>query len=73
MKQKRYARMLGMLVGVLSVTILKFKPSLFYRYAFMQGDDPTTSTYERYDPLLSSGLATGYRESILEKLLVMVI
>jgi hypothetical protein len=22
----------------------------------MQGDDPTTSTYERYDPLLSSGL-----------------
>jgi len=35
---------------------IKFKPSLFYRYAFMQGDDPTTSTYERYDPLLSSGL-----------------
>jgi hypothetical protein len=35
---------------------IKFKPSLYYRYAFMQGDDPTTSTYERYDPLLSSGL-----------------
>ena len=35
---------------------LKFKPSLYYRYAFMKGDDPNTETYERYDPLLSSGL-----------------
>jgi len=33
-----------------------FKPSLYYRFAFMQGDDPNTATYERYDPLLSSGL-----------------
>ena len=36
----------------------KFKPSLYYRYAFMQGDDPDTETYERFDPLLTGGLGT---------------
>jgi len=35
-----------------------FKPSLYYRYAFMQGDDPETNTYERFDPLLTGGLGT---------------
>lgn len=34
----------------------KFKPSLYYRYAFMQGDDPETQTYERFDPILTGGL-----------------
>lgn len=34
----------------------KFKPALYYRYAFMQGDDPETATYERFDPLLTGGL-----------------
>lgn len=36
----------------------KMKPSLYYRYAFMQGDDPETETYERFDPLLTGGLGT---------------
>ncbi len=36
----------------------KLKPSLYYRYAFMQGDDPGTETYERFDPLLTGGLGT---------------
>ncbi|WP_430812908.1 MULTISPECIES: hypothetical protein [unclassified Carboxylicivirga] len=36
----------------------KMKPSLYYRYAFMQGDDPNTETYERFDPLLTGGLGT---------------
>lgn len=36
----------------------KLKPSLYYRYAFMQGDDPETETYERFDPLLTGGLGT---------------
>ncbi|MRN67685.1 alginate export family protein [Brucella sp. 10RB9213] len=31
-------------------------PSLSYRYAYFSGDDPNTSRYERFDPLLSTGL-----------------
>jgi hypothetical protein len=31
-------------------------PSLSYRYAVFSGDDPDTETYERFDPLLSTGL-----------------
>lgn len=31
-------------------------PSLSYRYAYFSGDDPNTATYERFDPLLSTGL-----------------
>lgn len=36
----------------------KLKPSLYYRYAFMEGDDPNTDEYERFDPLLTGGLGT---------------
>jgi hypothetical protein len=32
------------------------KPGLYYRFAWMQGDDSTTSAYERFDPLLTGGL-----------------
>lgn len=31
-------------------------PSLTYRYALSSGDDPDTVSYERFDPLLSTGL-----------------
>jgi hypothetical protein len=31
-------------------------PSLSYRYAAFSGDDPDTQTFERWDPLLSTGL-----------------
>jgi hypothetical protein len=31
-------------------------PSLSYRYARFSGDDPNTRRYERFDPLLSTGL-----------------
>jgi hypothetical protein len=31
-------------------------PSLSYRYAYFSGDDPDTPRYERFDPLLSTGL-----------------
>lgn len=34
----------------------KFRPSLYYRFAFMQGDDSTTSHYEKFDPVLTGGL-----------------
>jgi len=37
---------------------LPLKPSLSYRYAALSGDDPDTATYERFDPLMSTGL--GY-------------
>jgi hypothetical protein len=30
-----------------------WRPGLSYRYAFFSGDDPTTQTYERFDPLFS--------------------
>ena len=35
---------------------LPWKPSLSYRYAHASGDDPATGHYERFDPLLSTGL-----------------
>jgi hypothetical protein len=31
-------------------------PSITYRYAVFSGDDPQTTAYERFDPLLSTGL-----------------
>lgn len=50
---RAYAWYLG---GGIRRNDIKFKPSLYYRYAFMQGDNPETRTYERFDALLSSGL-----------------
>lgn len=35
---------------------LLWKPSLSYRYAHASGDKPDTDRYERFDPLLSTGL-----------------
>lgn len=32
-----------------------WKPTLSYRYSHFSGDDPNTSRYERWDPLLSGG------------------
>lgn len=37
---------------------LPWHPSISYRYAYFSGDDPSTATYERFDPLMSTGL--GY-------------
>ena len=34
----------------------KWTPSISYRYAAFSGDDPDTETFERWDPLLSTGL-----------------
>ena len=36
----------------------KWTPSISYRYAAFSGDDPNTKTFERWDPLLSTGLGT---------------
>jgi hypothetical protein len=35
---------------------LPWRPSLSYRFASFSGDDPDTATYERFDPLMSTGL-----------------
>lgn len=35
---------------------LPWTPSLSYRYAYFSGDDPNSPRYERFDPLLSTGL-----------------
>lgn len=34
----------------------RHSPGLYYRYAYMQGDDANTTTYERFDALLTGGL-----------------
>jgi hypothetical protein len=34
----------------------KHSPSLYYRYAYMKGDDPDTPTYERFDAIQTGGL-----------------
>jgi hypothetical protein len=34
----------------------RWTPSISYRYAAFSGDDPDTETFERWDPLLSTGL-----------------
>lgn len=39
-----------------SLQNVKTTPSIYYRYAFMEGDDATTETYERFDPMLTGGL-----------------
>lgn len=33
----------------------KWSPSISYRLSYFSGDDPATTTYERWDPLLSGG------------------
>jgi hypothetical protein len=35
---------------------VRMHPSISYRYAYLSGDDPDTATYERFDPLMSTGL-----------------
>jgi hypothetical protein len=34
----------------------RMRPSLYYRYAFMQGDDSLTLKFEKFDPILTGGL-----------------
>jgi len=43
--------------GQIGYTIqdLPWAPTLSYRYAYFSGDDPNTSAFERFDPLLSGG------------------
>jgi hypothetical protein len=36
-------------------TTLPWQPGISYRYSSFSGDDPETTTYERYDPLFSGG------------------
>ncbi|MGB4770301.1 MAG: hypothetical protein WBP58_02525 [Chitinophagaceae bacterium] len=33
-----------------------YQPTFYYRFAFMQGDDSSTTRYERFDPILTGGL-----------------
>lgn len=35
---------------------IKTTPSVYYRYAFMKGDDVHSDTYGRFDPILTGGL-----------------
>ncbi len=44
-----------------------WRPSLTYRYAFFEGDDPSTSTFERFDAPQSSGSDTWLQGNIFKK------
>jgi hypothetical protein len=44
-----------------------WKPNMSYRYAYFSGDNPKTDTYERFDPLLSGGLAEWVNGITLKK------
>ncbi len=42
----------------------KWSPTISYRLAYFSGDDPATSTYERWDPLLSGGTGEQWVQGI---------
>ncbi len=44
--------------------------SLSYRYAFFEGDDPSTPTFERFDAPQSSGSDTWLQGNIFKKTVV---
>ncbi len=39
-----------------SIQNVRTTPSVYYRYAFMKGDDTETDSYGRFDPILTGGL-----------------
>jgi hypothetical protein len=47
-----------------SFSELPWSPTLSYRYAQFSGDDPNTSRFERWDPLLSGGNGEQWVEGI---------
>jgi hypothetical protein len=47
----------------------KYRPSLYYRYASMSGDDSLTQRYERFDPILTGGLGNWVQGINLRKIL----
>ena len=51
-------------------TARPWRPSLTYRYAFFEGDDPSTSTFERFDAPQSSGSDTWLQGNIFKKTVV---
>ncbi len=47
---------------------LPWSPSLSYRFAYATGDNPATLRYERFDPLLSTGLGNWLQGVIFGKI-----
>ena len=47
-----------------------WRPSLSYRYAFFEGDDPATSAFERFDAPQSSGSDNWLQGNIFKKTVV---
>jgi hypothetical protein len=48
-------------------TTRPWRPSLTYRYAFFEGDDPSTPTFERFDAPQSSGSDTWLQGNVFKK------
>lgn len=53
----------------ISKTKWKWRPSLYYRYAFMQGDNPATQKAERFDAILTGGLGNWVQGINFRKLI----
>ena len=49
---------------------VRWSPSLTYRYAFFEGDDPDTPAYERFDAPQSSGSDTWLQGNVFKKTVV---
>lgn len=46
-----------------------YRPMLYYRYAFMQGDKGSDNRYTRFDPILTGGLGDWVQGIIMRKML----
>lgn len=47
----------------------QYRPMLYYRYAFMQGDKGKDNKYTRFDPILTGGLGDWVQGIIMRKML----
>jgi hypothetical protein len=54
----------GYVEGGYTLAGLRFSPSLSYRLSYFSGDNPATTTYERWDPLLSGGTPEEWVQGI---------
>lgn len=52
-----------------SLKNIKTTPSVYYRYAFMKGNDAGRDTYERFDPILTGGLGNWVQGLNFRKIL----
>lgn len=55
--------------GGVNLTKVRTRPMFYYRYAFMQGDNPDSKMYTRFDPILTGGLGNWVQGINMRKVL----